>query len=168
MRTPQRPCALANSAGQPGGGRKSGVIGPDYNAPIAGEAALRMTWFRSKIRPVARLALFVLAFQMAVSFGHMDADELGLAPLDLVGRTHLTLNATQTVIAPAGRVPAAPEGYCPICASMALVATALPSLPPVLAVPPQGPPSWPAPIPAQGISPKLTLSFQARAPPTVA
>lgn len=129
-----------------------------------------MTWFRSKIRPVARLALFVLAFQMAVSFGHMDADELGLPPLELVGRTHLTLNATLTVIAPASphRVPAAPEGYCPICASMALVATALPSLPPVLIVPPQERPAWPAPLPAEGISPKLTLSFQARAPPTVA
>ncbi|HTV26588.1 MAG TPA: hypothetical protein VMF32_02280 [Xanthobacteraceae bacterium] len=127
-----------------------------------------MTWFRSRIRPVTRLALFALAFQMVISFGHMDADELGLP--SLVGPTHVVLNAIHAAIAPAGRdrVPAAPEGYCPICASMALVATAFPSLPPVLVVPPQGRPAWPAPIPAEGISPKLTLSFQARAPPTVA
>ena len=40
-----------------------------------------MNWFRSKIRSCARLALFALAFQMAVSFGHMHRDDLGLAPL---------------------------------------------------------------------------------------
>jgi hypothetical protein len=164
-----------------------------------------MTWFRSRIRPVTRLALFALAFQMAISFGHMDADELGLPSLGLVSpthvvrthvvlthvgpthvvlthvgpthvgpthvvRTHVVPNAIDAAIAPAGRdrVPAAPDGYCPICASMALVATAFPSLPPVLVVPPQGRPEWPGPIPAEGISPKLALSFQARAPPTLA
>lgn len=126
-----------------------------------------MTWFRSRIRRVTRLALFALAFQMAVSFGHMDADELGLPTLGLTSRTHLALNGTNIVIAPAGRdrAPAAPEGYCPICASMALVAMAFPSLPPVLVVPPHTRPAWPAPKPAQGISPKVALSFQARAPP---
>lgn len=127
-----------------------------------------MTWIRSTIRPVTRLALFALAFQMAVSFGHMDADELGLPSLGLVGRTHLTLSATKTVIAPAGHAPAAPEGYCPICASMALVATAFPSLPPVLVAPPQARSAWPAPMPAAGVSPKLALSFRARAPPILA
>lgn len=127
-----------------------------------------MTWFRSRIRPVTRLALFALAFQMAVSFGHMDADELGLP--SLVGPTHVVLNAIHAAITPVSRdrVPAAPDGYCPICASMALVATAFPSLPPVLVVPPQGRPEWPGPKPAEGISPKLALSFQARAPPTLA
>lgn len=126
-----------------------------------------MTWFRSRIRPVTRLALFALAFQMAISFGHMDADELGLPSLDLIGPNHVVLNAIHAAIAPAGRdrVPAAPEGYCPICASMVLVATAFPSLPPVLVVPSLGRPEWPGPKPAEGISPKLALSFQARAPP---
>jgi hypothetical protein len=134
-----------------------------------------MTWFRSRIRPVTRLALFALAFQMAISFGHMDADELGLPSLELVGPTHVVLNAVvlnaidaATLPARRDRVPAAPAGYCPICASMALVATAFPSLPPVLVVPPQGRPQWPGPIPAEGISPKLAPSFQARAPPTLA
>jgi hypothetical protein len=134
-----------------------------------------MTWFRSRIRPVTQLALFALAFQMAISFAHMDADELGLPSLEFAGPSHVVLNAVvvnaiDAAIAPArrDRVPAAPAGYCPICASMALVATAFPSLPPVLVVPPQGRPQWPGPIPAEGISPKLAPSFQARAPPTLA
>lgn len=129
-----------------------------------------MTWFRSRLRPVTRLALFALAFQMAVSFGHMDADELGLPSLDLSVPTHAVLNAGHAAIALAGRdrVPGEPDGYCPICASMAQIATAFPSLPPVLVIPPQGRPQWPGPKPAKGISPKLALSFQARAPPTSA
>jgi len=129
-----------------------------------------MTWFRSRIRPITRLALFALAFQTAISFGHMDADELGLPSLDLIGPTHVVLNATHAAITPGGRdrAPAAPDGYCPICASMALVATAFPSLPPVLVVPPQARPEWPGPMPAEGISPKLAFSFQARAPPIAA
>jgi hypothetical protein len=129
-----------------------------------------MTWFRSRIRPVTRLALFALAFQMAVSFGHMDADELGLPSLAFSGRSHLALDATSSVNAAADRdhAPAVPDGYCPICASMALVATAFPSLPPVLVVPPQSRPAWPAPIPAEGISPRVALSFHARAPPILA
>ena len=40
-----------------------------------------MHWFRSKIRSCGRLALFALALQMIVSFGHMHRDDLGLPPL---------------------------------------------------------------------------------------
>lgn len=122
---------------------------------------------RLRIRPVARLAMFALAFQMAVSFGHMDADELGLSSLDRIGHTHLALNAFPAVLAPPvrDRAPAAPEGYCPICASMALAATALPSTPPVLPVPPRVRPLWALQSPASGISLRFALPFQARAPP---
>ncbi len=58
-------------------------------------------------------------------------------PLGLIGRTHLALNAFPALLAPPARnrAPAAPEGYRPICASIALAATALPSTPPVLPVP---------------------------------
>ncbi|HTZ00861.1 MAG TPA: hypothetical protein VMC05_00905 [Xanthobacteraceae bacterium] len=126
-----------------------------------------MTWFRSSIRAVTRLALFALAFQMAVSFGHMDADELGLSPLAGVGRTHLALKAVRAALAPVrhDRAPAAPEGYCPICASIALVASAVPSTPPALPVPPRIRPVWPAQRAAPGITLEFAAAFQARAPP---
>ena len=126
-----------------------------------------MTWFRSRHRSVTRLALFALAFQMVVSFGHMDADELGPSPLDHCGRSHLGLNAIPAAVAlpDRSRVPAAPEGYCPICASLALVATAFPSLPPILPVPPGVDPVWPTQPPVRGIAPRFGFSFQARAPP---
>lgn len=126
-----------------------------------------MTWFRSRNRSITRLALFALAIQMVVSFGHMDADELGLSPLAHRGRSHLALNAIPTAVASRDRshVPVAPESYCPICASLALVATAFPSLPPVLPVPPRVDPVWPAQPPVHGMAPRFAFSFQARAPP---
>ena len=40
-----------------------------------------MHWFRSRMRSCGRLALFALALQMVLSFGHMHRDDLGLPPL---------------------------------------------------------------------------------------
>ena len=100
---------------------------------------------------------------MAVSFGHMHRDDLGLPPLIDAGQTHFDVGAT----APAQehRQPTAPDDYCPICASMALIATALPSLPPMLVTPDPIRRVWPTQMPVRGVSVKVPLSFQARAPP---
>ena len=127
-----------------------------------------MIWFRSRLRSGARLALFALAFQMAVSFGHMHRDDLGLPPLTDAGETHFAAGASRAS-APAQehRQPAAPDDYCPICASMALIATALPSLPPVLVTPDPIRRVWPTQMPVRGVSVKVALSFQARAPPAI-
>lgn len=126
-----------------------------------------MNWFRSRIRSGAQLALFALVFQMAVSFGHMHRDDLGLPPLSDAGQTLLTTGAAPTAAGPAApdRQPAAPD-YCPICASMALVATALPSLPPVLITPDPVRRTWPTQTPVRGVSLDIAPSFQARAPPS--
>jgi hypothetical protein len=127
-----------------------------------------MDWIRSKIRPCARLALFALAIQMAVSFGHVHRDDLGLPPFPTSDRTQLASNSAHPPAVPADQdhYPA-PDDYCPICASMALVATALPSLPPVLIAPEPIRHIWPVETPVQAVSTQVTLSFQARAPPVI-
>ncbi len=125
-----------------------------------------MDWFRSKIRSCARLALFALAVQMAVSFGHMHRNDLGLPPLAQADQTQF---ASGTTDAPAGPADQdhhpAPDDYCPICASMALLATGLQSLPPMLVVPTSIPRVWASQTAARSASPQVALSFQARAPP---
>ena len=125
-----------------------------------------MNWFRSRIRSGAQLALFALAVQMVLSFGHMHRDDLGLPPLPTSDETPVASVAIQAPAHPANQTHRpAPDDYCPICASMALIATAMPSLPPVLTVPEPIRRVWPTQMPVRGVSLKVALSFQARAPP---
>jgi hypothetical protein len=126
-----------------------------------------MHWFRLKIRPCARLALFALAFQMAVSFGHMHRDDLGLPPLPASDQAQAVADAGGAQPRSDQHNNQKPDDYCPICASMALVATAVPSLPPALIVPAPMRHVWPAPAPVETITLDVTLSFRARAPPLV-
>lgn len=109
--------------------------------------------------------LFALVFQMAVSFGHMHRDDLGLPPLPASDHARSASQVPSATAAPDHR-PAS-DDYCPICASMVLIATAVPSLPPVLVVPESIRPEWPSEMPAGGVSLEVALSFQARAPPAV-
>ena len=138
-----------------------------------------MNWFRWRIRPCARLALFSLAFQMAVSFGHMHRDDLGLPESNRIGAAAAVRVETvkaDAAIAPitatfVAAQPASPErhpasnDYCPICAEMALIATAIPSLPPLLTVPASVNRIWFRQALARSVSRPATQSFQARAPP---
>jgi hypothetical protein len=128
-----------------------------------------MNWFRSRIRSGARFALFALAVQMVLSFGHVHLDDLGLPPLAGTDSTQIALVAASGSATPAGHhhQPASDDDYCPICASMAVLATWMPALPPVLVSPEPMRRVW-APVAALYISPtQISLSFQARAPPVI-
>jgi len=96
----------------------------------------------------------------------MHRDDLGLPPLSASEQTQFTAVAAHAPAQPAnpGDHPAS-DDYCPICASMALVATAIPSLPPVLVVPAPIRREWPSATLARGVSTQIALSFRARAPP---
>jgi hypothetical protein len=125
-----------------------------------------MYWFRSRIRSFAQLALFGLAVQMVVSFGHMHRDDLGLPPLATAHWAHFLSSAAQAVAGPAGRdqYPLS-QDYCPICASMALLATGAPSLLPVVVAPPLISSIWSSPASLYLVATQAIFSFQARAPP---
>lgn len=90
------------------------------------KARIRMKWFRSNIKHGSRLALFALAIQFALSFGHFHG---------LVAQAAPALQQTGQHV-PAGqdsdRQPAEP---CAICAVMALASTALFAAPPLLLLP---------------------------------
>ncbi len=127
-----------------------------------------MHWFRSNIQSSAWLALIALTLQMAVSFGHMHRQDLGLPPLIDAGRTHALTDETGAPAGPADQDHhPAPDHYCPICASMALIGTGAPALVPVLIVPTSivrfSPPERAAYLPR----PQFTPSFQARGPPII-
>jgi hypothetical protein len=125
-----------------------------------------MNWFRSTIRPFAQLALFALAVQMVVSFGHMHPDDLGLSSLATAHGAHFPSGVAQALTGPTNRdqYPSS-DDYCPICASMALLATGAPSLPPVIVAPPPISRVLSSPTALYLVAAQAILSFQARAPP---
>jgi hypothetical protein len=125
-----------------------------------------MNWFRSRIRSAAKLALFALALQMIVSFGHMHRDDLGLPPLAGTDQTSIVSTTAPDSQAPAGQQhQPASDDYCPICASIALLATWMPVLPPLLVTPEPIRRVWAPLASLQSPPTQFSLSFQARAPP---
>jgi hypothetical protein len=112
--------------------------------------------------------LLALAAQLVISFGHMHRHDLGLPPLVPAHRTHVASYTTPAPVAPNDRdhYPAS-NNPCSICASIALLATGAPSLPPTTCMLAPVRRIWSAPAPVQVVSTQLALSFQARAPPIV-
>jgi hypothetical protein len=127
-----------------------------------------MDWFRSRSRSWALLMLLALAAQVAISFGHMHRDDLGLSPLGSAHGTHVASDATLAPVAPNDRdhCPAS-NNPCSICASIALLAAGAPSLPPTTCMPAPVRRVWSVPVPVQVVATQLALSFQARAPPVL-
>ena len=105
-----------------------------------------MTWVRSNIKCVSRIALFALLVQFALSFGHVhaiasvatSAPEFGLAP----SQPFVAGSLSAEVAAQSTRQPASnhdsgehPGDICAICAVMAMANAALFATPPVLPLP---------------------------------
>jgi hypothetical protein len=125
-----------------------------------------MGWFRTRSRLGAYLALFALAFQLAVSFAHVHIDEItprsaGDTTLASAQPSSDEVNAPPS---PPGREDVA-DDCCPICTLIHLAAALVPAETPSVALP-------------SGFSqPRLELDaefdltasqaalFQARAPP---
>jgi hypothetical protein len=132
-----------------------------------------MRWIRSNLRGFARLALFALAVQAVVTFGHVHLDGLGGAAQ---GTQQGMLQGAQAVASQAIALPAktSDKGHqgkadfdCPICALIQLASTSAPALAPPLPVPLiVGGTVLEAPeTTGVGVSP--TFAFQARGPPAV-
>jgi Protein of unknown function (DUF2946) len=112
------------------------------------------------------LALLALVVQMIVSFGHMHADDLGLRAPSGAERTQFTSAATQAPSGPADQDRhKGSDDYCPICASIALLATGHPSPPPMLVLLVPIGRAWRTETLADRPTPPVMRSFQARAPP---
>src|SRR6266481_3180109 len=88
-----------------------------------------MRWFRSRKRAASYLALFALAFQLAVSFGHVHLERIAPPSMGASALAHAQpsaadLNAPSN---PAGREDLA-DDCCPICTLIDLERIAPPSM----------------------------------------
>ncbi len=150
------------------------------------EAHADMKWFRSNIRLGSRLALFALATQFLLSFGHfhgssaqasasVDAKRSGLhdtvgsavAQLNALDRTaHANASRPVRLTTSSGQVPdGQPTDDCAICAVMALANATVVATPPCLLAPQASAFLYSIPE-AEFVDPNsVRAAFQPRAPP---
>jgi len=100
-----------------------------------------MKWFRSNIKHGSRFALFALALQFALSFGHFHGGAAQAAPAIQSGSAN-SLSATDTASEDAQQQPASNHDsdqqqgdVCAICAVLALANAMLFATPPLLLLP---------------------------------
>src|SRR3974390_3368062 len=121
-----------------------------------------MRWIRMNRQLGARLALFALALQLVLSFGHSPAGDLGVAA---------PANAT-SIANPANDDGSPPpqdrddrHDVCAICVTLNLTATSLVPIVASLVLPVAYGWEWPADIRTAQINFDLESHYQARAPP---
>src|SRR5579871_3321361 len=90
-----------------------------------------MRWFRAHLQLGSRLALFALAIQLVLTFGHVHGVSAGAAESALSALTHQADNSAT----PGNSSGKASDYDCPICALIQLASTSSASAPPVLPVP---------------------------------
>jgi hypothetical protein len=124
-----------------------------------------MNWIRSKLRSAAHLALFALALQLVLSFGHVHVDKSRLASASAATA------ATAIAKGDLARKPGTPgqhnpaDDFCAICASIALAGSLVVPATPALDLPPTIERVWVRQADARQALGPPRLSFQARAPP---
>ena len=127
-----------------------------------------MGWLRSRSRLGSYLALFALALQLALSFGHVHLE--GGAPVSRHSSTLLGVHASTiaaTAVDAAGKgAPAPADDFCPICMLIHLAGALVPAEAPSLPLPSV---FGQAPIAAAtefDLTTPPRAPFAARAPPT--
>jgi len=118
-----------------------------------------MKWFRSKLRHGSRVAVFALAIQSALSFGHFHGIVTDAAPFAV------SLSVQQQQPASDRDSSRHPDDTCAICAVMAMANAVLFATPPALLLP-QATEFSPLAVDAEFILVNcVRVAFQPRAPP---
>jgi hypothetical protein len=128
-----------------------------------------MHWIRANIRFGSRLALFALAVQMVLTFGHVHIAPPTLASTN--GERQAVAEESSLppshAITPIHKSDGSIGGDCAICALIQLSSTSAPAAPPALPFPTNlGPLGLQAPAELP-LTPSLHSLFQARAPPSI-
>ena len=128
-----------------------------------------MRWIRSHVRLGSWCALFALAVQVVVSFGHAHRADFGWPSGFVPASIAFSTEQPATPLPTAPSAPSKPGGlgfdYCAICAVMNLAASAVPAAAPGLPVPIVRGVLRFSTIPDISLAELPHFLFQARAPP---
>jgi hypothetical protein len=116
-----------------------------------------MKWVRTKAKRLSLLALFALAIQLGLSFGHLHAD-----PAWSKSRAQTIVSSSSS--SHSGLQPDA-DDVCEICVTIAMVSTAMHSAPPMLPLPAKWTPTAFATSQFAVSLPVRLAAFQSRGPP---
>jgi hypothetical protein len=124
-----------------------------------------MGWFRAKSKLGGRLALFALAVQFILAFGHIHPDDIygslnGPFPTEAVSLA----TANQGQFLGSDQSAAAPDDFCAICASVSLLSNSVAADAPKLSLPEPQMAKHATRVLAIVVTPPPRL-FQSRAPP---
>ena len=125
-----------------------------------------MGWFRSRSRLGSYLALLALAFQLAISFGHVHLEHIASRSAGATARasTQTSPDDLDAPSTPAGREDLA-DDCCPICTLIHLAGALVPAETPALPLPSMFGHVRLAAAVAFDLAAPQTALFQARAPP---
>ena len=88
-----------------------------------------MYWFRARLRWSSCIALFALALQLVLTFGHVHLDGLG-------GHSSTRMEASADTATPVdNEVPGDADDYCVLCALVYLAGTLVPAVAAALPLP---------------------------------
>lgn len=121
-----------------------------------------MQWFRANRTLGGRLALFALALQLVLSFGHIHRDDIYAR----AGAAASALAAEKSQSLPFDQPSKHSDDYCAICATMSLLGNSFVAAPPQLAVPFVSHAVEQVDRVAQLFIAGASASYQSRAPPT--
>jgi Protein of unknown function (DUF2946) len=125
-----------------------------------------MGWFRSRSKWGAYLALLALAFQLAISFGHVHLDHIARASAGArpVAGTQASNEGVTAPSNPTGREDLA-DDLCPICTLIHVAGTLVPTETPPLPLPGIFRPLRLEAAVASDLTAAQGALFRARAPP---
>jgi len=123
-----------------------------------------MRWFRANARFGGRLALFALALQLALSFGHVHREDI-FGPSSAASAAAALPAADTSSPASSDQPSKHSDDYCAICATISLLGGSFVATPPQLPVPLVSHAAEPTDgIVAILVAPRRA-AFQSRAPP---
>jgi hypothetical protein len=122
-----------------------------------------MVWVRSRLKASAWVALFAIAFQLALSFGHVHLDRISAFPQQK--SAHAADSSSAATLSATDELPASENDECAICALIALAHSLIAPHPASLAVPMHFELVRHEAVPGFQLAQLTLRSFHARAPP---
>ena len=122
-----------------------------------------MSWIRSGKQWGGCLALFALAFQLALSFGHIHAEDIGLTPAVAAVESHAQTQANDSGGAPSQDDHA--HDICAICLALSLTSTSVLPVVASLTLPVAFEWTWPDNFQSAQVAFDFNSYYRARAPP---